>query len=99
MSGSAPARGRAAIRTAIEAMVRSGVKIRIGAEQNTRSGDIAYVYGRYAVLDHDAGKTVEVGSYLELWRRRNGRWQIDFDVNATGPVVPASGARSDIHSG
>ncbi|MDB6089841.1 MAG: hypothetical protein JWN85_2625 [Gammaproteobacteria bacterium] len=84
MSGSATARGRQAIRAAIDSMVKSGVKVRIGAEQNVGSGEIAYVYGPYSVLEHDGGRSVETGSYVEVWRRRAGVWQIDLDVNAVG---------------
>jgi ketosteroid isomerase-like protein len=66
MSGSAPVRGQAGIRTAIETMIKSGVKVQFGSEQNIGSGDLAYVHGHYTVLDHDGGKPVEEGSYLEL---------------------------------
>lgn len=86
MSGSPPARGQAAIRAAVEAMMRSGVKVKIGTDQNTGSGDLAYVYGHYAVLDHDGAKSVEEGSYVEVWRRRGDTWLIDLDVNAVGPA-------------
>jgi uncharacterized protein (TIGR02246 family) len=84
MSGSATARGRQAIRAAIDNMVKSGVKVRIGAEQNVGSGEIAYVYGPYSVLERDGGRSVETGSYVEVWRRRAGVWQIDLDVNVVG---------------
>lgn len=87
MSGSAPIRGRAAIRATVEAMIRSGVKVRIGANQNIGSGDLAYVYGHYSVLDRDGAKSVEEGDYIELWRRRDGAWRIDLDVNSVGPAA------------
>jgi len=92
MSGSAPVQGQAAIRTAIETMIKSGTKVRIGSEQNRGSGDLAYVYGHYTVLDHEGGKPVEEGSYIELWRRRQGQWLIDLDVNSVGaaPAVAES---------
>ena len=86
MSGSLPARGKAAIRAAVEAMIKSGVKVRIGTDQNTGSGDLAYVYGHYSVLDHDGVKSVEEGSYVEVWRRRGDAWLIDLDVNAVSPA-------------
>jgi uncharacterized protein (TIGR02246 family) len=90
MSGSPPVRGRAAIRAAVETMIKSGVKVRIGTAQNTGSGNLAYVYGHYAVLDHDGAKRVEEGSYLEIWRRRGDTWLIDLDLNAVGPAISAS---------
>ena len=85
MSGSPPVRGQAAIRAAVEAMMKSGVKVKIGTDQNTGSGDLAYVYGHYSVLD--GAKSVEEGSYVEVWRRRDGAWLIDLDVNAVGPAA------------
>jgi ketosteroid isomerase-like protein len=92
MSGSARIRGKAAIRTAIDDMIKSGVKLRIGAEQNVGSGDVAYVYGPYSVLEHEGGREVESGAYIEVWRRRAGVWLIDLDVNAVGPAIPAAPA-------
>ncbi len=87
MSGGAPIRGQAAIRAAIEGMVKSGVKVRIGTDQNFGSGDVAYVYGPYSVLEHEGGQVTERGAYVEVWRRRGGVWQIDLDVNAAGPSI------------
>jgi len=84
MSGSPPIHGKAAIRASVDQMIKSGMKVRIGADQNVGSGDIAYVYGPYTVLD-PTGRTAETGTYLEVWRRRGGVWQLDLDVNAAGP--------------
>jgi quinohemoprotein ethanol dehydrogenase len=92
MSGSPVARGHAAIQSTIEAMIRSGVKARIDTEQNFGSGDLAYVYGHYSVLDKEGGHSVEDGHYIELWRRRDGAWLIDLDVNAAGPSPPPGDA-------
>jgi ketosteroid isomerase-like protein len=89
MSGSAPIQGKAAIRKTVDDMIKSGVKLRIGATQNVGSGDIAYVYGPYSVFEHDGGREVESGTYIEVWRRRAGAWQIDLDVNAVGAAVAA----------
>lgn len=89
MSGSRVARGQAAIRSTIEMMIQSGVKAHIDAEQNFGSGDLAYVYGHYSVLEKEGGHSVEDGYYIELWRRRDGAWLIDLDVNAAGPMSPS----------
>ena len=87
MSGAAPVQGKAAIRKAVDDMIKSGVKLRIGAAQNVGSGDIAYVYGPYSVFEHEGGREVESGTYIEVWRRRAGAWLIDLDVNAVGAAV------------
>lgn len=88
MSNAAPVKGRVAIRAEIDHMIQSGVKVKIGSAQNVGSGDLAYVYGPYSVLNA-SGQVVEAGSYIEVWRRRGGVWQIDLDVNAVG--APAAG--------
>jgi uncharacterized protein (TIGR02246 family) len=87
MSGSSPVHGRDAIHKAVDDMIKSGVKVQIGSAQNVGSGDLAYVYGPYSVIEHDGGKIVEAGTYVEVWRRRGGTWQIDLDVNSTGPAM------------
>lgn len=96
MSGSETARGAEAIRAVVEAMIKSGVKVHIDSSQNAGAGDIAYVFGTYSVLDHDGGKEVARGSYVEVWRRQDGVWRISLDVNAAGPALataaPAAGA-------
>ena len=86
MSGSAPIRGSAAIRRALEDMIEAGAEVRITVEKNIGAGDIAYVYGTYAILEKKSGRETEHGSYVEVWRRRNGVWAIDLDVNAAGEV-------------
>ena len=87
MSGSETAKGREAIRAVVEAMIKSGAKVHIDSSQNVGAGDIAYVFGTYSVLDHEGGKDIERGSYVEVWRRQDGAWKISLDVNATGPAV------------
>ena len=84
MSGSAPIRGTAAIRRALEDMIKTDIEVRINVEKNIGSGDIAYVYGTYSILEKKSARETEHGSYVEVWRRRNGVWAIDLDVNAVG---------------
>jgi ketosteroid isomerase-like protein len=99
MSGAAPLRGPSAIRAAINDMIKARLKVHIGSEQNVGNEDVAYVYGPYSVLDKADGRVVEAGAYLEVWRRRQGIWQIDLDVNAVGPPIapaatPSTGERN-----
>lgn len=89
MSGAAPVRGVANIQRAIADMISSGVKVRIDAEQNIGAGDIAYVYGKYVVQRGEGGPETERGSYVEVWRRRDGEWKIDLDLNAVGAPTTA----------
>ena len=98
MSGSKPVQGRDGIHKALEDMIESGVKVQIGSVQNVGTGDLAYVYGPYSVLEHEGGRVVESGTYVEVWRRREGTWQIDLDINSTGPVaLPAAQAVPAAH--
>ncbi len=85
MSGSAPIRGREAIRAAIDTMARSGVKVRIGTDRIAAVGDLAYFYGPYGVSSKQG--IVERGTYLEVWHRYGSQWLIDLDVNATGAPI------------
>ncbi|MBS0366580.1 MAG: DUF4440 domain-containing protein [Proteobacteria bacterium] len=87
LSGMPPIHGREAIRSEVEKIIRSGIKVRIATQQNFGAGDLAYAYGGYTMFEHEGGKEIERGSYIEVWRRRSGIWQIDLDVNATGAPV------------
>lgn len=84
MSGAAPIRGSADIRRAVEAMIKTGAKVHIDVETNVGAGDVAYVYGSYMIADGAGGRETERGSYVEVWRRREGAWAIVLDVNAVG---------------
>lgn len=43
------------------------------------AGDLAYVYSTYSLTDKD-GLEKEKGSFVQVWKLRNGRWQIAADV-------------------
>jgi uncharacterized protein (TIGR02246 family) len=94
ISGSEPVKGIAAIRAAIEAMVKSGVKVRIESSENVGAGDLAYVFGAYSILEREGGKEVEHGTYVEIWRRRDGAWNITVDINATGHAAVQEAAKT-----
>lgn len=87
VSGAAPIRGREAIRAAVDKMLQSGVKVRIGTDRAQAVGDLAYFYGPYSVSSRQG--VVERGTYVEVWHRTEGHWLIELDVNSTGaPVSP-----------
>jgi uncharacterized protein (TIGR02246 family) len=91
MSGASPIRGPADIRRTVEEMIKTGAKVHIDVETNVGAGDIAYVYGSYTISDGKVGRETERGSYVEVWRRRDGAWAIVLDVNAVGePLHPKS---------
>jgi ketosteroid isomerase-like protein len=43
------------------------------------AGDLAYVYSSYSLLDEN-GIEKEKGSFVQVWKLRNSRWQIAADV-------------------
>lgn len=43
------------------------------------SADLAYVYDLYSIVDA-AGKEIENGNFIQVWRLRNGKWQIAADM-------------------
>ena len=89
MSGAPPIRGTADIRRAVEDMIKTDAKVHIDVETNVGAGDIAYVYGSYTISDGTVGRETERGSYIEVWRRRDGVWAIVLDVNAVGEPLRA----------
>lgn len=90
MSGSETAKGAAAIRAAVEGMIKSGVKAHISSSQNVGAGDVAYVSGTYTIDGGKGGAVAERGAYVEVWRRNNGAWKIVIDINASAPMPTAT---------
>ncbi|HEU4870121.1 MAG TPA: nuclear transport factor 2 family protein [Pyrinomonadaceae bacterium] len=45
----------------------------------SRAGDLGYTHGTYEVTD-DTKKVIEKGSYVRIWKKRNGMWRIAMDV-------------------
>lgn len=50
------------------------------------AGDLAYVYSSYSLIDKN-GAEAEKGSFVQVWKLRNGKWQIAADVFI--PIPPA----------
>ncbi|HUR97332.1 MAG TPA: nuclear transport factor 2 family protein [Pyrinomonadaceae bacterium] len=50
------------------------------------AGDLAYVYSGYTLTDKN-GVEKEKGNFVQVWKLRNGRWQIAADVFI--PLPPA----------
>ncbi len=50
------------------------------------SADLAYTIGKYSRTDN--GRTFERGSYMQIWKLKNGKWKIVLDVFKP---VPESG--------
>jgi ketosteroid isomerase-like protein len=48
------------------------------------AADMAYITNTYSVTDK-TGKTLEKGNFLQVWKLRNNKWQIMFDVFVPAP--------------
>jgi uncharacterized protein (TIGR02246 family) len=72
----------------IAASKAAGIVAKDGVSSVAISGDLAWHAGTSSVVDA-AGKTVETGKYLEVWRRTNGRWLMVRDIwNDDAPPAP-----------
>ena len=50
------------------------------------AGDLAYVYSGYVLTDKK-GVEKERGTFIQVWKLRNGKWQIAVDVLI--PIPPS----------
>ena len=93
MPSNAPAlRGRAAIKDFltkdIAAAKAAGLTTKDGVGDVGIAGDLAWHAGTSSVIDA-AGKTIETGKYIEVWRRINGQWLMIRDIwNDDAPPAP-----------
>ena len=49
------------------------------ASDTSSAGDLGYTHGTYEVAD-DTKKVIEKGSYVRIWKKQTGTWQIVMDV-------------------
>ena len=63
----------------VAASKAAGLVAKDGSSTVGVSGDLAWHAGTSSVVD-SSGKTVEKGSYVEVWRRTNGRWLMVRDI-------------------
>ena len=52
------------------------------ASDTSRADDLGYTHGTYEVAD-DAYNVIERGSYVRIWKKKNGIWRIVMDVTNT----------------
>jgi len=45
----------------------------------SRAGDLGYTHGTYEITD-DTKKVIERGSYVRIWKKQGGVWQVVLDV-------------------
>jgi uncharacterized protein (TIGR02246 family) len=78
--GSDTIKGRAAIQKSMQGLIDSGVaSASLTTLETFGSGSTATEVGVYEMRDK-AGKAVDHGKYIVLWRRANGVWQLHRDI-------------------
>ena len=77
-SAGIPFIGREASSEAI-AMTKGQVTWQPIASDTSSAGDLGYTHGTYEVSD-ETKKVIERGSYVRLWKKQAGEWQIVMDV-------------------
>ncbi len=86
--GSEPVKGRAAIQKFWQGALDSGVAaIELKTVEIFGRGPTATEVGRYELRDA-AGKSLDHGKYIVVWRRDGATWQLLRDMFSTN-VVPA----------
>ena len=77
-AGSLPFIGRSASATALSNVTGRFKSEPIGGDVS-RAGDLGYTHGTYELSDATE-KVVERGSYVRIWKKRNGVWRVVLDV-------------------
>ena len=96
--GAPAAKGNAAIRAYLAKdmaeSAKAGVTFSIDAKTDVGvSGDLGWESGTYAVKAK-SGASVEVGKYLTVYKKSDGKWLIIRDTwNADAPPAPATSAK------
>ena len=81
-------RGRAAIERFWVEFMSGGIGGGINDTEVYASGDLGYKVGAYVITD-PGGTTIDVGKYVELWRRVDGKWQMTHDIFNSNMSLPA----------
>ena len=94
--GVAPARGRAPIREALAKDIASssegGITLTPAPKSEVGvSGDLAWEWNTFTATDK-AGATVDVGKYVTVFERKDGKWLIIRDIwnSDNAPTPPAA---------
>ena len=88
------AKGRAAIlkyvQVYLDKLADGGFKLTVAKTVDiVVSGDLAVRSGTYAIKNK-AGKTMDTGKWIEVWRKSGGKWRIARDIvnSDTLPLLP-----------
>lgn len=82
--------GTAAIQKFWQGVLDSGVRsVKLTTLEVEAHGDTAHEVGQYELSDQ-AGKLLDRGKYVVIWKRDGGRWKLHRDIWTTSqpPVTP-----------
>lgn len=97
MAPNAPAvQGRAAIAQFMqEGMAQGPSLISIKTDESFTRGDDGVRRGTYRVTTKE-GQEIEVGKYVELWKKNAGKWELRVDIwNADAPPAAPAAAPAE----
>lgn len=80
--------GRRAIEAYWSEFLASGIGGEINDTEVFASGDVGYKIGTYMITD-PAGAPADLGKYVEIWRRIDGKWQLLHDIFNSDMPLPA----------
>lgn len=88
-NGNFPALGRAAAVAALSAPSHysGALTWQTDFADVSRSGELGYTYGAYELKSEAGAKAVERGSYVRIWKKREGKWRVVLDL--LNPLPPA----------
>lgn len=98
MLGNAPAaKGAAAIRGAFAGLVEQDASITLTTDEVVLADSVAVEHGEYALRVRSRADTTQVlmqdrGHYLVTWRKRDGRWQMFWDIATSDQPLPGTPA-------
>ena len=79
---------RAFLTTDIANVKAAGLVLEDGESTSGVSGELGWHSGSYTVKNA-SGEVVDSGSYMEVWRKSNGKWLIIRDIwNSSKPASP-----------
>ncbi len=88
-AGSEVVSGMEALRKFWQGVFDSGVKgVRLKTLEVEAAGDNAHEVGQYELLDA-AGKTLDRGKYVVVWKKEGGRFKLHRDIWTTSISGPA----------
>jgi uncharacterized protein (TIGR02246 family) len=83
-------KGKAAIEKVFQGLIVVGIKSATLTAQDVEShGDTATEIGSYSLMNA-AGKEIDRGKYIAIWKRVQGQWKMHRDIwNSSLPLAPA----------